>query len=133
MKKIYSLLLLCIFTVLQANTKPIIGFIENKGQIHDQDFKPNTEVKYLLNTPGMNIQLKTNSFSYDSYAVEQKKSESNGLNGKLHANINIYHFHRVDVEFIGANANPEIISEGVYPNFSNYYVAGGSKKDLIQV
>ncbi|MEI6436815.1 MAG: hypothetical protein WCP32_18470 [Bacteroidota bacterium] len=34
-----------------------IGFIENKGQIIDQDNKPNPSVLYLLNTPGMNVQL----------------------------------------------------------------------------
>lgn len=142
MKKIYSLLIcLAIVNSFIAKNNPLNteinslpnGFIENKGQIHDQDFKPNPQVKYLLNTPGMNIQLKTNSFSYDSYSVEKKRSESNGLNGKLNANTNIYHFHRIDVQFIGANASPEIISEGAFSNISNYYLEGRSKKDLVQV
>ncbi len=34
------------------------GFIENKGQIIDQNNKPNPYVLYLLNTPGMNVQLR---------------------------------------------------------------------------
>ena len=38
-------------------------YIENKGQIGDQNGKPNTSVKYLILRPGLNIQLKVNSFS----------------------------------------------------------------------
>jgi hypothetical protein len=34
------------------------GFIENKGKIIDQKNNPNPAVLYLLNTPGMNVQLR---------------------------------------------------------------------------
>ena len=77
MKRFLHLIILCLLNgMFYANTKPAIGFIENKGQIHDQNFKANTAVKYLLSVPGMNIQLKQNSFSYDTYLVEQKNTET---------------------------------------------------------
>jgi hypothetical protein len=42
---------IAVFGYEKMNTKPNhTGFIENKGQIHDQDYKPNPEVKYLLNS-----------------------------------------------------------------------------------
>ena len=44
-----------------------IGFIENKGQIVDQNGRKNNAVKYLLNTNGLNVQLRQNGFSYDVY------------------------------------------------------------------
>lgn len=47
------------------------GFKENKGQIIDQKGKPNNTVKYLLNTSGLNVQLKKNGFSYDIYEVKK--------------------------------------------------------------
>ncbi|MBE0648567.1 MAG: hypothetical protein IH596_12375 [Bacteroidales bacterium] len=47
-----------------------IGFIENKGQVIDQNNKPNPEVLYLLNTPGMNVQLRASGWSYDIYKLE---------------------------------------------------------------
>jgi hypothetical protein len=50
------------------------GFIENKGQIIDQDFKPNPGVLYLLNTPGFNVQLRKAGFSYDVYQVLSQQS-----------------------------------------------------------
>jgi hypothetical protein len=44
-------------------------FIENKGQIIDQNNRPNPAVLYLLNTPGMNVQLRRGGFSYDLYRI----------------------------------------------------------------
>jgi hypothetical protein len=42
-------------------TKQTIGFKENKGQIIDQNGK-NDAVKYLLNSAGLNVQLKRMDF-----------------------------------------------------------------------
>ena len=57
--------------VVNSNGKRVQnnGFIENKGQIIDQKNNPNPAVLYLLNTPGMNVQLRKGGFSYDLYKV----------------------------------------------------------------
>ncbi len=134
--------------LLYYNSKSHNGFIENKGQIHDQNNLPNAEVKYLLNTSGMNIQLKANSFSYDTYTIEQIKSPAipiaigtaplreNKSFDKLRTHSdyeNIYHFHRVDIEFTGANPKPEIISEDPSENYFNYYTIGTGERGATQV
>ena len=51
--------------LFSQNKNQSIGFKENKGQIIDQKGKPNTAVKYLLNTNGLNVQLRKNGLSYD--------------------------------------------------------------------
>jgi hypothetical protein len=51
------------------------GFIENKGQIIDQNGKPNPVVLYLLNTPGMNVQLRKGGFSYDLYTPKSPEGD----------------------------------------------------------
>ena len=56
-------------TLLKQQTSKT-GFIENKGQIINQNNKPNPAVLYLLNTPGMNVQLRASGWSYDVYKVE---------------------------------------------------------------
>src|SRR6185312_9850886 len=43
------------------------GFYENKGQIVDQNNKPNPGVKYLCTGNGLNVQLRQTGFSYDTY------------------------------------------------------------------
>lgn len=54
----------------QQNSKT--AFIENKGQIIDQKNKPNPAVLYLLNTPGFNVQLRRDGFSYDLYEIRHE-------------------------------------------------------------
>ena len=102
-------------------------YIENKGQIGDQHGKPNIEVKYLILRPGLNIQLKANSFSYDAYTVERFKRVER-LEGPFPSKLDkknndslVYHFSRVDIELVDANPNPEITQEGASSDYLNYY------------
>ncbi len=46
-------------------------FYENKGQIIDQDGKENKDVKYLFHSNGLNVQLRSNGFSYDIYEIKK--------------------------------------------------------------
>ena len=52
------------------------GFIKNKGQVIDQNGTQNKKVLYLLNTPGLNVQLKKSGFSYDVYERKPKDLKS---------------------------------------------------------
>jgi hypothetical protein len=105
------------------------GFIENKGQIHDQNFNANPDVKYLLClNDGMNVQLKKNSFSYDTYKTEIKEKKKDILSEEMASFIKsekkiTYYFHRVDIELVGANENPQIITEEPSSDYLNYYNA----------
>lgn len=118
---------------VDPNSYPIAGngastlYIENKGQIGDQNGKPNPEVKYLILRPGLNIQLKKNSFSYDGYTIERFKKKGRIQQPMYHEkekNDNdslVYHFHRVDIELVDANLNPQITHEGTSSDYLNYY------------
>ena len=77
------------------------GFTENKGQIHDQSGRRNELVKYLLNMPGLNVQLRATGFSYDTWVREKKKGSD--------ASKSV--FHRVDIELEGANPTARLLAE----------------------
>jgi len=134
MKKItFIILAYCICFTSFADSLRVklpTGFIENKGQIYDQNLKPNSAVKYLLNsTKGLNIQLKTNSFSYDVYTAN-KCPNNLGLAEFTQSSLQTetsYQFQRVDVEFLGANPSPIILAEQAYPDYLNYYTGTPSK------
>ncbi|WP_395046157.1 T9SS type B sorting domain-containing protein [Flavobacterium sp.] len=110
--------------------KPSIGFIENKGQIIDQKGKQNKDVLYLLNTHGLNVQLKRNGFSYDIYEIIKspiKEKEvlnpsilSNNLNNIPKYNLKRKN-HRIDIDFINSNQNVELITEDKSSDYDNYY------------
>lgn len=110
-----------------------IGFIENKGQIIDQNQKENKEVKYLLNTPGLNVQIRKKGFSYDIYETKKvpltkKDKEFYGINRDSNTESNNfpehslkYNFHRIDVDFVNANQDTKIIAEEKSTDYDNYY------------
>ena len=104
-------------------------FYENKGQIIDQNGNANPNVKYLLNVGGLNVQIKTDGFSYDVYEAKRtlktdsKKYEKEAVKStKKRPEYDIeQQFHRVDITFVGANKNPTIIAEGKSADYDNYY------------
>ncbi|MFA6057573.1 MAG: GEVED domain-containing protein [Taibaiella sp.] len=90
------------------------GFTQNKGQVYDQNGKVNRTVKYLLNMPGLNVQLRANSFSYDTWLAEKKPGKENRnpfdeLAMPTEQASTKVQFHRVDIELEGANPNPELV------------------------
>ena len=96
----YLLIFITISSICQAaitDEKPLnhpqFGFIENKGQIIDQNNKPNPAVLYLLNTPGMNVQLRKGGFSYDLYQESRNPEFRNFYSepGTRHPASNIQH------------------------------------------
>ena len=97
-----------------SNPKLKYGFIENNGQITDQNNKLNSSVKYLFPTgKGMNVQLRKNGFSYDFYRLKLKsqKSEKNS-SGKKQVVIPDHQLSmsRIDINFLNCNPNPVIES-----------------------
>lgn len=133
MKKLLLLIFLLHFGIsafaqkLKNNTE--YPFHENKGQIIAQDGKENPAVKFLFNGNGLNVQIKKEGFSYDVYEiikVEKNSSRKNTTNnfpkiGKEPDFDLKYKYHRVDVNFVGANKNPEIIAEGKSASYNNFY------------
>lgn len=101
------------------------GFILNKGQILDQYNKPNPAVKFLLNMPGLNVQLRANGFSYDAYVTEQVRNEEI-------SNFN-YKFHRIDIEFTGANPAPLLVAEQPGSDYLNFYTTSTPEKGITSV
>lgn len=139
MKKVYSLVLFLIFLSFFAQKKNNgFSFYENKGQIINQNGKPNPEVKYLLNSPGLNVQIRSNGFSYDVYEIEtkvlkKKKSDNNPI---LDQQKNLpkkefkYKYHRIDIDFVDSKSNPEILAEEKSEDYENYYNVPNKKEGV---
>lgn len=118
-------------------------FIENKGQILDQKGKHNTNVLYLLNTTGLNVQLRQNGFSYDVYE-KKKLSPKKADVHKTHFNSNKFNkkndfilkealFHRVDIDFIGISNDLIIKTFDISKSYTNYYNIPGKEEGITNV
>ncbi|AZI69205.1 DUF7948 domain-containing protein [Cloacibacterium normanense] len=133
MKKIYFLFIfsffISVFSQQKLQSQSDFYFYENKGQIIDQKGNANSKVKYLFNSGGLNVQIKKEGFSYDVYEVEKTKKKKSKVENSLTALDRKpkdefdykFKFHRVDIDFLNANKNPEIIAEGKSTDYENYY------------
>ena len=86
------------FSQGSATSGIVDGYVENIGQITDQNGRENTDVRYLFASPyGMNVQLRNTGFSYDLY-----QNATDGV-----------HTHRIDIDFVDANAFMDIVPSGL--------------------
>jgi len=132
-KHFFSALFLFVFFSLPAEEQPRAlqrGFIENKGQITDQNQQFNSAVKYLLRTPEFNVQLRSTGFSYDTYTEDPISGEESPLpTGKnFQPGKRIRHYHRVDIELKGSNAQAQLLAEQPSKEYYNYLTASGSPR-----
>ena len=131
MIKNYALTFILVFYSTTFFAKNNIAFIENKGQIIDQNNNLNPTVKYLWTGNGIKVQLKKNSFSYEVLNYK-KQLRKRALPQSLLKNIKYWQFldssvlysHRIDIELIGANPHPELKPEGQSEDYLNYYTTG---------
>ncbi|MDP1725395.1 MAG: SBBP repeat-containing protein [Bacteroidota bacterium] len=118
------------------------GFIENKGQIIDQNYKPNKEVLYLYNGNGLHVQLRQNGFSYEVIKTEKtlkaigvKSIDQNYIPNKFEQDSfdYTYKIHRVDISFEGGNKNVLITPYEPSSDYINYYTAGTSENGITNI
>lgn len=115
MKKLSTLLFaFLLFTNIHAQEQTFradsrMGFVENKGQITNQNNQPNQTAQYLFDTrQGMNVQLRKNGLSYDTFR-------------EFNEEIRI---HRLDLELLGARHSAKLIAKDALPGISNHYSDG---------
>jgi hypothetical protein len=133
------LFLLIIVPSFAQYKKQSAGFIENKGQLLTKGkAKP---VKFLLNSNGLNVQLRKNGFSYDIYEVKKttalplqtSKKQHIGFLKRKRTEYNFeYVFHRVDIDFVNSNSNVEFIKEQESKDFDNYYNIPNNPKGILE-
>ncbi|MFI5221789.1 MAG: SBBP repeat-containing protein, partial [Bacteroidia bacterium] len=103
------------------------GFIENKGQIVDQNNQLNKDVLFLYNSNGFKVQLKKNGFSYEVIKTVRKAKIKNPeepefMSSEIMDDITFY-VHRIDITFEGGNENAKITSYERSSDYINYYSA----------
>ncbi|MFI5222174.1 MAG: hypothetical protein ACHQK8_07600, partial [Bacteroidia bacterium] len=122
----------------KSATGGMYGFIENKGQIIDQNNQLNPAVLYLYNGNGLHVQLKQNGFSYEVIKINSpSNSPQRGdfkslplVNDKGNfppsgvRGLDSIFIHRIDISFVGANQNVKMTSSDAAPDYINYYTTG---------
>lgn len=84
------------------------GFVRNMGQVLDQHRMPNANVRYLLaGGTGMNVQVRGDGLSYDTYAADSKDGP--------------VRFHRLDMFILNGSTDARLIGEAPRPERINIH------------
>lgn len=116
------------FSTTSTTTASLPRFEPNLGQVADLEGNLLPEIEYMYQAPGMAMGLTKNGFIYNLYTVERQISEATGAvitpsSPQEDPERVFYHYHRVEVEFVGANPEPEIIAEDRTHSYANYYLS----------
>ncbi len=131
-------ILLTIFCLLfSANNASAYGppsvFIENKGQILNQNHEANNDVLFMYDGAGLKIQLRKSGYSYELFNVKNLPafSDRNAVaeNPALLKNTEI-ETHRVDIHFMNANPGCGIVKENLQSAVLNYFIEGKEVKGV---
>jgi predicted SpoU family rRNA methylase len=146
MQKFIQFLSLILVIAINSNAnninKPVssqYGFIENKGQIIDQNNNPNPSVLYLYNGNGLRVQLRKEGFSYE--VINTIKTPKTIIDKEPHSKFTsvadsfdiTYQTHRVDINFKDGNKNATLKPYQPASDFINYYTTGTSEAGVTNV
>lgn len=121
-------LLLGFFNSFAEKTNPLTSaFIENKGQILNQNYETNPHVLFLYSGKGLKVQLRKTGYSYEVFKADDlpiiNSAKKIAATAKQFSKTSISS-HRVDLEFINSNQNVEVLKEGQNNGVLNYFVSG---------
>ena len=92
-----------------------LAFVENNGQVKDQNGAVNQNILYLFTSGGFKVHLTPNGFSYELVDIHQKSKISS---------------HRVDILFKGASKQAQIIGLDKKPGNLFYRNSGDINQEI---
>lgn len=106
---------------LKLNQTPGIAFTENKGQVHDQNYQPRTDVLYGAMAGNMAFHLKTTGVSYQLYRIDKYKEVMDETTRQSRKEIAQQTIYRIDLNWLNCNKNLIKTEDEVLPGYTNYY------------
>lgn len=109
------------------------AFIENRGQVVDQNGLPRPDVLFLAPCPGMNVQLRRTGFSYDVIDYDKPIQAEAFADGPLVAAAPTARVHRVDVDFVNASADFTVRRSEAEGTALNFFTTGTPESGVLGV
>lgn len=149
MKSFYSFLivLLCLFAAINLSAREIgssktqsnfklndpagnLFFIENKGQVTDQDHNARPDIQFRLAAAGgLNVFIGSAAIHYqfskaDNSLPQEEQNFKTKHPGDKELEPTTYTMYRMDVELVGADKNAKVTTEEKQDYYENYYTPG---------
>ncbi len=104
------------------------GFIENKGQIHDQNGNARSDIRFLYYNDDFKLILTNSGFSYEFVKTDylQPGNSESGTPAELEDENEVeyrcnFTTNRIDIDLEKPNKNAQITAEGSSPFYRNYF------------
>lgn len=108
-----------------SENKIALSFKENKGQVGDQHSKPRPDVLFTGNVGQLNFYLRTTGISYQMYRVDTWVKNRDEFEKRLRRSFDSMPdqttIYRLDMNWINANSNAQILKEHMNMGYDNYY------------
>lgn len=115
------------------NTQPALlptGFIPNRGQVVDQQGVPNPAVQFLFQGDGLNVQLRSGGFSYDTWhPIGPMSEDAGGLRGDARD----LRIHRIDIQLEGSDPAARWVAYAPSTDVLNYYTTATGENGVTGV
>lgn len=104
-----------------------LAFTENKGQVHDQYYKPRPDILYGVMAGNMAVHIKKSGISYQLYRVDKYKETINVeslFNNEGVANrkeVEQQTIYRIDLAWLNYNPNFTRLEDEALLGYANYY------------
>lgn len=98
-------------------------FIENNGQVADQEGKLHPEILFTAKAAGAQVYVTGSSIHYLFTKVERETKSKEQRDPHQRDSIKGVSTHRFTLELVGANTKPELVKQEANPYYENYYLA----------
>ena len=109
-----------------------LSFIENKGQVRDQNREPRTDIQFSLKAAGgLTIFIGDGAIHYQFSKPDKevaKTSKQDMMNPDRKPEQVTYTMDRMDVELVGANKHAQVITEQKQEYYENYFTDWSGEK-----
>ncbi len=125
-----------------SNKHAPLSFVENKGQITDQNNNPRPDVQFkVAAAAGLNVFIGNGAIHYqfNNPVINKASQEKDHLNntaklhhGKSQITDNVsFDMYRMDVELVGADKNAQVTKEELQDYYENYFTANTGDNNVI--
>jgi hypothetical protein len=119
------------------NASPGLLFLENKGQIHDQNNKQRTDIQFSAASDGMSVFIGNGQIHYQFNKVNnpealRQQGPAKAGETRKDAPLSVTSY-RMDVSLIGADVNAAFVTEEKQDYVARYYQAGAGTGRKLQL
>ena len=109
--------------IFASQSKSNIQFVENKGQVKDQNYQARTDILFSATAGKMDIFFRNNGVSYQLYRTDKWKEIEVIKNKKKVKVADQQTIYRIDLNWKNANSNYQKIEDEALHGYNNYYLA----------